>query len=122
MPPYSRAEPAGIAAGGTLQSPGPAISRPVLHPGAAVASRRRLLGAFAGLIVVIVVGAMFITAEYRRGLIRVTLAASPAPRPVLPAKAAVIGPVTFAPGWPARPSPWRSAIRLLRASGSFISR
>ena len=38
-------------------------------------------GAFAGLIVVIVVGAMFITAEYRRGLIRTTLAASPAPRP-----------------------------------------
>ena len=37
-----------------------------------------LVGAFAGLIVVIVVGAMFITAEYRRGLIRTTLTASPA--------------------------------------------
>ena len=36
-----------------------------------------LMGAFAGLIAVVVIAAMFMTAEYRRGLIRVTLAASP---------------------------------------------
>ncbi len=36
-----------------------------------------LLGAVGGLIAVIVVAAMFMTAEYRRGLIRVTFAASP---------------------------------------------
>jgi hypothetical protein len=35
---------------------------------------QHLIGTFAGLIVVIVVATMFITAEYRRGLIRVTLA------------------------------------------------
>ena len=53
------------------------------------------VGTFAGLIVVIVVGAMFITAEYRRGLIRTTFAASPARGRVLAAKAVVTGLVTF---------------------------
>ena len=43
------------------------------------------------LIVVVVVGALFITAEYRRGLIRTTLAASPRRGRVLAAKAIVLG-------------------------------
>jgi ABC-type transport system involved in multi-copper enzyme maturation permease subunit len=54
-----------------------------------------LAGAFAGLIVMIVVGTMFITAEYRRGLIRTTLTASPRRGRVLAAKAIVIGSITF---------------------------
>ena len=57
-----------------------------------------LLGTFAGLIAVIVVATMFITAEYRRGLIRTTLAASPRRGRVLAAKAIVIGSVTFVAG------------------------
>ena len=56
------------------------------------------MGAFAGLIAVVVVAAMFITAEYRRGLIRTTLAASPRRGRVLAAKAIVIGSVTFVAG------------------------
>ncbi|MFY9935224.1 MAG: ABC transporter permease subunit, partial [Streptosporangiaceae bacterium] len=60
-----------------------------------------LVGAFAGLIAVVVLGAVFVTAEYRRGLIRVTLAASPHRGRVLAAKAAVIGAVTFAVALPA---------------------
>jgi ABC-type transport system involved in multi-copper enzyme maturation permease subunit len=59
---------------------------------------QHLVGAFAGLIAVIVVAAMFITAEYRRGLIRTTLTASPRRGRVLAAKALVIGAVTFAVG------------------------
>ncbi len=59
---------------------------------------RSLVGAFAGLIAVIVVATLFITAEYRRGLIRTTLAASPRRGRVLAAKAIVIGSVTFAAG------------------------
>ena len=59
---------------------------------------RSLQGVFAGLIVVIVVGAMFITAEYRRGLIRTTLAASPRRGRLLAAKAIVLGGATFAVG------------------------
>ena len=50
-----------------------------------------LVGTFAGLIAVLVVGTMFITAEFRRGLIRVTLAASPRRSQVLAAKAIVLG-------------------------------
>ncbi len=53
---------------------------------------------FAGLIAVIVIGVMFITAEYRRGLIRTTLAASPRRGRVLAAKALVAGAATFAAG------------------------
>jgi ABC-type transport system involved in multi-copper enzyme maturation permease subunit len=56
------------------------------------------VGSFAALIAVGVLGALFITAEYRRGLIRVTLAASPRRGRVLAAKAIVIGAVTLAGG------------------------
>jgi len=51
-----------------------------------------------GLIAVIALGALFITAEYRRGLIRTTFAASPRRGRVLAAKAIVIGVVTFVAG------------------------
>jgi ABC-type transport system involved in multi-copper enzyme maturation permease subunit len=54
-----------------------------------------LNGVFVGLIVVIVVGTIFITAEYRRGLIRTTFAATPARGKVLAAKAIVLGSLTF---------------------------
>ena len=57
-----------------------------------------LIGMFVGLIVVVVVATMFMTAEYRRGLIRITLAASPRRGRVLAAKSLVVGAVTFAAG------------------------
>jgi ABC-type transport system involved in multi-copper enzyme maturation permease subunit len=57
-----------------------------------------LVGTFAGLIAVIVVATSFITAEYRRGLIRTTLAASPRRGRTLAAKAIVIGSVAFVTG------------------------
>ena len=60
--------------------------------------KHTLAGTFAGLIAVVVIGVMFITAEYRRGLIRTTLAASPRRGRVLAAKAIVLGVVTFAAG------------------------
>jgi ABC-type transport system involved in multi-copper enzyme maturation permease subunit len=63
------------------------------NPGGTAA--QTLAGTFAGLIAVVVVGVMFITAEYRRGLIRTTLAASPRRGRVLAAKAVVLGAVTF---------------------------
>ncbi|HEY4463470.1 MAG TPA: ABC transporter permease subunit [Streptosporangiaceae bacterium] len=59
---------------------------------------QHLIGTFAGLIAVVVLATMFITAEYRRGLIRTTLAASPRRGRVLAAKATVIGLVTFVAG------------------------
>jgi hypothetical protein len=57
-----------------------------------------LTGTFAALIAVIVVGALFITTEYRKSLIHVTLAASPGRGRVLAAKAIVLGAVTFVAG------------------------
>jgi ABC-type transport system involved in multi-copper enzyme maturation permease subunit len=54
-----------------------------------------LAGVFGGLIVAIVLGVLFMTAEYRRGLIRTTLAASPRRGRVVAAKAIVIGSATF---------------------------
>jgi hypothetical protein len=57
-----------------------------------------LAGVFAGLIPVIVVATLFTTAEYRRGLIQTTFAASPRRGRVLAAKAVVLGGVTFVTG------------------------
>ena len=54
-----------------------------------------LVGDFVGLIALIVIATMFMTSEYRRGLIRVTFAASPNRGRVLAAKAIVIAAVTF---------------------------
>jgi len=57
-----------------------------------------VVGAIPGLIVLIVVATLFITSEYRRGLIRITLSASPRRGRVLAAKAIVVGSVAFAAG------------------------
>jgi ABC-type transport system involved in multi-copper enzyme maturation permease subunit len=77
-----------------------------------------LLGTFAGLIVVIVIGSMFITAEYRRGMIRTTLAASPRRGRVLAAKAIVIGSVTFVAGLAAAAVAVPLGEWILRANGN----
>jgi hypothetical protein len=57
-----------------------------------------LLGLVIGLIVVIVVAVLSVTTELRRGLIGVTLLASPRRGRVLAAKAIVLGAVTFVAG------------------------
>jgi ABC-type transport system involved in multi-copper enzyme maturation permease subunit len=57
-----------------------------------------LIGMVAGLIAVIVVATMFMTAEYRRGLIRTTFTARRGRGRVLAAKATVIGAAAFVTG------------------------
>jgi ABC-type transport system involved in multi-copper enzyme maturation permease subunit len=79
-----------------------------------------LTGAFAGLIVVVVIGAMFMTAEYRRGLIRTTLAATPQRGRVLAAKAVVIGSVTFAAGLAAAVIAVAVGVRLAHDQGLYV--
>jgi ABC-type transport system involved in multi-copper enzyme maturation permease subunit len=79
-----------------------------------------LLGAFGALIAIIVVAAMFMTAEYRRGLIRVTLTASPRRGRVLAAKAVVTGAVTFAAGLIGSAAALAIGERLLRSNGNYI--
>ena len=79
-----------------------------------------LLGIFGALVAVIVVAVMFMTAEYRRGLIRVTLAASPRRGRVLAAKAVVIGSVSFLAGLAGSTAALLVGEHLLRSNGNFI--
>jgi hypothetical protein len=98
----------GLSVPGTLrQSPGkvtvtgygdigPAAGN--AYGGSGQSLQRALIGTFFGLIPLIVVAAMFITAEYRRGLIRVSLTAVPRRGRLLAAKTVVIGAVGFVAG------------------------
>ena len=79
-----------------------------------------LAGLFIALVAVLVAGAQFMTAEYRRGLIRATLAASPRRGQALAAKAVVLGAVTFAAGLAAAAGAVLIGIPLLRASGNPV--
>jgi ABC-type transport system involved in multi-copper enzyme maturation permease subunit len=63
--------------------------------GTHTASSSLRLGLIVGLLVVIVVAAMFVTSEYRRGLIRTTFTAIPARGRVLVAKGLVVGALAF---------------------------
>jgi ABC-type transport system involved in multi-copper enzyme maturation permease subunit len=87
-------------------------------PGRAI--EHSLVGAVAGLIALVVVAAIFITAEYRRGLIRTTLIASPRRGRVLVAKAVVIGAVTFVVGLAGAATAVLLGERLLRGNGNFV--
>jgi ABC-type transport system involved in multi-copper enzyme maturation permease subunit/regulation of enolase protein 1 (concanavalin A-like superfamily) len=81
---------------------------------------KTLVGVFGGLIAVIVVAAMFMTAEYRRGLIRVTFTASPGRGRVLAAKAVVIGSAAFAAGLAGALVAVPLGERMLRSRGNQI--
>jgi ABC-type transport system involved in multi-copper enzyme maturation permease subunit len=103
-----------------------------LNDGPNITVRDYLLGLFVGLIAMAVVTTLFMTAEYRRGLIRSTLAASPNRARVLAAKAIVIGSVAFVVGLAAAagavligthvahsegvdlyPEPWSTELRII---------
>jgi ABC-type transport system involved in multi-copper enzyme maturation permease subunit len=99
-----------------------------------------LIGTFAGLVAVAVVATMFMTAEYRRGLIRTTLAASRGRGRVLAAKAAVIGSAAFVTGLAAAaaavfaatdiahskgfavfPEPWPTELRIIVGTAALVA-
>jgi ABC-type transport system involved in multi-copper enzyme maturation permease subunit len=88
--------------------------------GIGVTIAQTLIGVFAGLTVVVVVGVMFMTAEYRRGLIRVTLAASPRRGRVLAAKAVVLAAVTFVAGLVSSAVVVMLGQRALRSNGVYV--
>jgi hypothetical protein len=79
-----------------------------------------LIGTFAGLIVAIIVATMFITAEYRRGLILTTFTASPWRGRALAAKATVIGVVTFTAGLAAGAIALPLGTATMRGGGVFV--
>jgi ABC-type transport system involved in multi-copper enzyme maturation permease subunit len=96
----------------------PAVAGGATDPGRGV--ERTLIGAFVGLIVLAVVATLFITGEYRRGLIRSSFAASPRRGRVLAAKALVIGVVTFVAGVVAAGIALPLGEHILRANGNPI--
>jgi ABC-type transport system involved in multi-copper enzyme maturation permease subunit len=79
-----------------------------------------LVAVIFGLIVLVVIGAMFMTTEYRRGLIRVTLTASPRRGRMLAAKAVVIGLVSFVLGLPAAALAVIVGSRIARNHGVYV--
>jgi ABC-type transport system involved in multi-copper enzyme maturation permease subunit len=83
---------------GTITVTGSGDITPLAGDGSVLSLQRALAGTPIGLIPLILVGAMFITAEYRRGLIRVSLAASPRRGRLLAAKAVMIATVSFVTG------------------------
>jgi hypothetical protein len=108
--------------GGTFTVTGPGDIAPVTDgpSGPGVTLAQTLGGVFVALFILAVAGAMFITAEYRRGLIRVTLAACPRRGRVLAAKACVIGLVAFAAGLAGTAVAVPLGQRVLRSRGVYL--
>ncbi|SHN75189.1 ABC transporter permease subunit [Cryptosporangium aurantiacum] len=79
-----------------------------------------LVGTFAGLVLFVVVGVLFVTAEYRRGLIGTTLAAGPPRGRMLVAKALVVGAVTAITGAVAAAAVLTLGQRVLRGNGVYV--
>jgi ABC-type transport system involved in multi-copper enzyme maturation permease subunit len=84
------------------------------------ASDSLLFGLVIALIVLIVIGTMFVTSEYRRGLIRTTFAATPDRGRVLAAKAVVIGGVAFVVGAVASAAAIPLGEHVMSANGNYI--
>jgi ABC-type transport system involved in multi-copper enzyme maturation permease subunit len=89
--------------------------------GTHTASSSLLLGLIVGLLVVIVVAAMFVTTEYRRGLIRTTFTAIPARGRVLAAKGLVVGAIVFALSLVVMAVIVPLGQHLLRAHGNYVT-
>jgi ABC-type transport system involved in multi-copper enzyme maturation permease subunit len=96
------------------------IAPAVASVGGDTASDSLLFGLVVALIVLIVIGTMFITGEYRRGLIRTTFAATPQRGGVLAAKAVVIGGVAFAVGAIASAAAIPIGEHVMSANGNYI--
>ncbi|MFB9830902.1 ABC transporter permease subunit [Actinoallomurus acaciae] len=112
--------PAGVdESGGTFTVTGSGDIAP-RGPGEGLRIENTLTGTFAGMIVLVIVAVLFITAEYRRGLIRTTLLAVPRRGRVLGAKAVVIGLVTFVAGLTAAVVAVPACTHILRANGNYI--
>lgn len=88
--------------------------------GTHTASSSLLLGLIVGLLVVIVVAAMFVTTEYHRGLIRTTFTAIPARGRVIAAKGLVVGAAVFVLSLVVMAVIVPLGQHLLRAHGNYV--
>jgi ABC-type transport system involved in multi-copper enzyme maturation permease subunit len=96
------------------------IAPAVASAGGDTASDSLLFGTVIALIVLIVIGTMFITGEYRRSLIHTTFAATPARGRVLAAKAIVIGGVGLVVGAVASAAAIPLGEHVMSANGDYI--
>jgi len=96
----------------------PAVVQGLL--GTDTAASSLLLGLIIALIVLIVIAALYITAEYRRGLIRTTFTAVPQRGRILAAKAIVIGAVAFVVGAVAAAAAVPVGERILTGNGDYV--
>ncbi len=96
------------------------IAPAVASAGGDTASDSLLFGLVVALIVLIVIATMFITSEYRRGLIRTTFAATPDRGRVLAAKAVVIGGAGFVLGAVASAVAIPLAEHVMSTNGDYI--
>lgn len=88
--------------------------------GLGVSVTETLIGTFFGLVAIVVVGALFVTGEYRRGLIRTTIAARPRRGLILAAKATVVGTVSFVVGAVAAVVVLAFGVKVLRTHGVYV--
>jgi ABC-type transport system involved in multi-copper enzyme maturation permease subunit len=88
--------------------------------GIGVGLTQTLVGTFAALLFVVVIAALSVAGEYRRGLIRTTLAAAPARRQVLAAKAVVVGGLSFGTGLVAATVVVTLGQKVLRGNGVYV--
>jgi ABC-type transport system involved in multi-copper enzyme maturation permease subunit len=88
--------------------------------GTHTASSSLTLGLIVGLLVVIVVASMFVTSEYRRGLIRTTFTAIPARGRDLAAKGLVVGAVAYLLSAAAMAVAVPLGQHLLRSHGNYV--
>jgi ABC-type transport system involved in multi-copper enzyme maturation permease subunit len=79
-----------------------------------------LAGSFLGLLIIVVLATLFVTGEYRRGMIRTTLAARPRRGQVLAAKAIVIAGASFVVGLVAFTADLAVGESVLRSHGEYI--
>jgi hypothetical protein len=96
------------------------IAPAVASAGGDTAADSLLFGLVVALLVLIVIATMFMTSEYRHGLIRTTLAATPDRGQVLAAKAIVIGAVGFVAGAAASAAAIPLAEHVMKANGNYV--
>ena len=96
------------------------IAPAVALAGGDTASDSLLFGLVVALIVLIVIATMFISSEYRRGLIRTTFSATPNRGRVLAAKTVVLGGVAFVVGAVASAAAIPIAKHVMSAHGNYI--
>ncbi|HWM06250.1 MAG TPA: ABC transporter permease subunit [Actinophytocola sp.] len=103
-------------AGGTITLAGSGDVGPVQQTGPDT-PRMTLSGVLVGLLAVVALAVLFVTSEYKRGMIHLTFAASPRRGRVLAAKAFVLGTATFCAGLVASFGAYLLAAPILRSNG-----